>query len=67
MNHFITLDISKEKIEGAVWRVCARDNPGDKWNPRWKAGKKIWKYIPLECDGKPVGVSVYETFHISRQ
>jgi hypothetical protein len=67
MNHFITLDISKEKLEGTVWRVCTPDHPDDEWNPRWKAGKNFWKFIPLECDGKPVGVSVYEIFRISRQ
>ncbi len=67
MNHFITLDISKEKLEGTVWRVCVQDNPDDEWDPRWKAGKSFWKSIPLECDGKPDGVSVYETFSFSWQ
>jgi hypothetical protein len=67
MNHFITLDVSKEKLEGIVWRVCVQDDPDDEWNPRWKAGKKFWYSIPLECDGKPEGVSVYETFGFSRQ
>ena len=67
MNHFITLDVSKEKLEGIVWRVCVKDTLDDEWDPRWKAGKKFWKSIPLECDGKPAGVSVYETFQFSRQ
>ena len=67
MNHFITLDVSKEKLEGIVWRVCVKDALDDEWDPRWKAGKKFWKSIPLECDGKPAGVSVYETFQFSRQ
>lgn len=67
MNHFITLDISKEELGGTVWRVCIQDDPDDQWDPRWKAGKSFWKSIPLECDGKPEGVGVYETFRFSRQ
>jgi hypothetical protein len=66
MNHFITLDISNEKLQGTVWRVCVQDDPKDEWNPRWKPHKKFWQSITLECDGKPEGVSVYEAFSFSR-
>ena len=66
MNHFITLDVSKKKLEGKVWRICVSDDPGDKWDPRWKADKKFWQSIPLECDSKREEVSVYETFSLSR-
>ena len=64
MNHFITLDVSKEKLEGIVWRVCTPDDPHDKSDPRWKAHKKFWKSIPLECDDRHKGTSVYEKFEI---
>ena len=64
MNHFITLDVSKEKLEGIVWRVCTPDDPHDKSDPRWKAHKKFWKSIPLECDDRPKGTSIYEKFEI---
>jgi predicted phosphodiesterase len=64
MNHFITLDISRGKLEGIVWRVCVRDDPDDEWDPRWKSDKKFWKSIALECDGKPEGVGIYEKFEI---
>ncbi len=67
MNHFITLDVSKAKLEGTVWRVCVSDDPEDDLDPRWKADKNFWDSIPLECDGKPKGVSVYETFSLSGQ
>ena len=66
MNHFITLDVSKKKLEGKVWRICVSDDPDDKWDPRWKADKKFWQSIPLECDSKREEVSVYETFSLSR-
>ena len=42
MNHFITLDVSKKKLEGKVWRICVLDDPDDEWDPRWKADKKFW-------------------------
>ncbi len=64
MNHFITLDISRDILKGTVWRVCVKDNPNDKWNPRWRSRKDFWNNIPLECDGKPEGVGVYEEFEI---
>ena len=67
MNHFITLDVSKKKLEGKVWRICVSDDSDDEWDPRWKADKNFWQSIPLECDGKPEGVSVYEAFSLSRQ
>lgn len=41
MNHFITLDISEDKLEGIVWRVCVPDDPNDKSNPRWKPDKSF--------------------------
>ncbi|MBC8284548.1 MAG: metallophosphoesterase [Nitrospinae bacterium] len=64
MNHFVTLDVSKEKLEGIVWRVCVSDDPEDELDPRWKSNKKFWQSIPLECDGKPEGISIYEKFEI---
>ena len=64
MNHFITLDISRDILKGTVWRVCVKDDPDDKWNPRWKSRKDFWSSIPLECEGKPEGVGVYEEFEI---
>lgn len=64
MNHFITLDISPDILKGTVWRVCVRDEPHDKWNPRWKSRQEFWNTITLECDGKPEGVTVYEEFEI---
>ncbi|MEK9627460.1 MAG: metallophosphoesterase [Nitrospinota bacterium] len=67
MNHFITLDVSNEKLEGQVWRVCVEDDPQDKWDPRWKANKNFWQTIPLECDGRPEGVDVYEKFEIVKK
>ena len=67
MNHFIILDISRDVLKGTVWRVCVQDNPDDKWNPRWKARKKFWNTITLECDGKPEGVTIYEKFSLSRE
>ena len=64
MNHFITLDISRDVLQGTVWRVCVQDDPDDKWNSRWKARKKFWDTITLECDGKPEGVTIYDEFEI---
>ena len=64
MNHFITLDVSKEKLEGIVWRVCTPDDPDDESDPRWKAHKKFWKSISLECDDGSQGTGVYEKFEI---
>ena len=67
MNHFMTFDISKEKLIGTTWRVCAKSGLNDESDPRWKPQKKFWKTIPLECDDEPEGVTVYETFIISKQ
>lgn len=64
MNHFITLDISRDVLQGTVWRVCVQDDPDDKWNPRWRAGKNFWNTITLECEGKPEGVTIYDEFNI---
>ncbi|MBT5549126.1 MAG: hypothetical protein HOJ79_01480 [Nitrospina sp.] len=64
MHHFITLDVSTDSLQATVWRVCVEDDPDDNQNPRWKSRKKFWKTIPLECDGKPEGVTVYEEFEI---
>jgi hypothetical protein len=64
MNHFITLDITQNILKGTVWQVCVQNNPHDKRNPRWKARKKFWDTITLECDGQPEGVTVYEEFEI---
>jgi hypothetical protein len=66
MNHFITLDISKDLLKGKVWRVCVADDPNDQHYPRWKPRKKFWNSITLECDGKPEGVSVYESFEVTK-
>ena len=41
-----------------------KDDPDDKWNPRWKSRKDFWNSIPLECVGKPEGVGIYEEFAI---
>ncbi len=65
MNHFVTLDISRDVLKGTVWRVCVNDDPDDQQNPRWKSRKKFWDNIPLECDDKPQGVTVYEEFEIN--
>lgn len=64
MNHFITLDISRDVLKGTVWRVCVKDEPNDHQDPRWKSRKAFWNTITLECDGKPEGVTVYEEFEI---
>jgi len=66
MNHFITLDISKDRLKGKVWRVCVTDDPNDQHYPRWKPKKKFWDSITLECNGKPEGVSVYEAFEVTK-
>jgi hypothetical protein len=66
MNHFITLDITQNILKGTVWQVCVQNNPHDKRNPRWKARKKFWDTITLECDGQPEGVTVYEEFEIHK-
>lgn len=65
MNHFVTLDISRDVLKGTVWRVCVNDDPDDQHNPRWKSRKKFWDSIPLECDGKPESTTVYEEFEIN--
>ena len=67
MNHFMTFDVSKEKLIGTTWRVCAKSGLDDESDPRWDPQKKFWKTIPLECDNEPEGVTVYETFIISKQ
>ena len=67
MNHFITLDISQDLLKGKVWRVCVTDDPDDQHYPRWKPRKKFWESITLECDDKPEGVALYETFGITKR
>ncbi|MBC8288223.1 MAG: metallophosphoesterase [Nitrospinae bacterium] len=67
MNHFITLDISRDVLTGTVWRVCVKDEPYDHQNPRWRSRKEFWNSITLECDGKPEGVTVYEEFEIKEK
>ena len=42
MNHFITLDVSKKKLEGKVWHVYVfQMTSDDEWDPRWKAGQEF--------------------------
>lgn len=64
MNHFITLDISRDLLRGTVWRVCVKDNPDDNLDPRWKPRKEFWNTITLECDDQPEGVTIFEKFEI---
>ncbi len=63
MNHFIILEITKEKIEGTTYQVCPDEGGG---NPRWKPRKDFWKEIRLECDGKTPGTYVFDRFEIKR-
>ena len=64
MHHFITLDVSQDLLKGTVWRVCVTDDPDDQQYPRWRARKRFWDNITLECDGKPEGTTIFEEFEI---
>ena len=66
MNHFVILDITSEKIKGAAYRVCPETSSDDE-NPRWKPHKKFWRKIHLECEGKPAGVELYDSFEIIKK
>ncbi|QPJ64965.1 MAG: hypothetical protein G3M78_06020 [Candidatus Nitrohelix vancouverensis] len=63
MNHFIILEITKEKIEGTTYQVCTDEGDG---NPRWKPRKDFWKEIRLDCDGKTPGTYAFDRFDIKR-
>ena len=64
MNHFLLLEISARELNATTYRVCPHDDPDDDMNPRWRSHKKFWDGIVLECDGRPVGTTVFERFRI---
>lgn len=67
MFHYLTLDISHDTLNVKTFRVCpARPTPGEKQNPRWHADDAMWNNIPLACDGKKAGVTVFDQFEITR-
>ena len=67
MFHYLTLDISHDTLTAKTFRVCpARPAQGEKQNPRWHADDAMWNNIPLACDGKEAGVTVFDQFEITR-
>jgi hypothetical protein len=69
MNHYLIFDVSEKVLQGVTYRVCpGYDDQTEtgKSNPRWKPRKSFWDDIVLECEGKPVGVSEFDRFEISR-
>ncbi len=67
MFHYVALEISHDVLKAQTMRVCPPPGKKDeKQNPRWHADDDMWKNIPLECDGKPTGVTVFDQFEIRR-
>ncbi len=62
MNHYLILEIQKEKLEATTYRVCTQENIND--NPKWKADKPMWNSIKLDCEGQAAGVTTFERFQI---
>ena len=67
MFHYLTLEVSHDTLTAKTHRACpAPPAPGEKQNPRWHADDDMWNNIPLECDGKKAGVTVFDQFEITR-
>jgi hypothetical protein len=67
MFHYLTLEISHDVLTAKTHRVCpSPPSPNEKQNPRWHADDPMWNNIPLECDGKGAGVTVFDQFEIAR-
>jgi predicted phosphodiesterase len=67
MFHYLTLEISHDTLTAKTYRVCpSPPSPGEKQDPRWRPNAPMWKNIPLECDGKEAGVTVFDQFEIRR-
>jgi hypothetical protein len=64
MNHFVLLEITREKLLATTYRVCAGEAAEKQSNPRWRPQMRVWKNIALECDGNAAGVTVFDRFEI---
>jgi len=64
MNHFVLLEITREKLLATTYRVCAGPAAEREQNPRWRPGMPVWKTTPLSCDNQPAGVTAYDRFEI---
>ena len=62
MNHYLILEIQKEKLQATTYRVCPQINKND--NPKWKPDKPMWNSIKLDCEGQEAGVTAFERFQI---
>jgi len=65
MLHFLTLEIDAHTIRGQTHRVCPP--PKMRANSRWRPAHPMWRNIPLECDGQPVGTKVVDRFEITQK
>ena len=68
MNHYIVLEITKNKILGRTERVCPdmTSIKIGKINPRWKPQKKMWQKIRLACHNQPPGRDTFDQFILTR-
>ncbi|MCH7649920.1 MAG: metallophosphoesterase [Nitrospinae bacterium] len=67
MFHYISLTISHDTLTAKTLRVCPpQPAPGEKQNPRWHADDAMWNNVALECDGKKMGVTLFDEFEIVR-
>lgn len=67
MFHYISLEISHDTLTAKTLRVCPpHPAPGEKQNPRWHADDAMWNNVALECDGKKMGVTLFDEFEIVR-
>ncbi|MCF8722860.1 hypothetical protein LQ236_000880 [Nitrospina gracilis] len=62
MFHYLTVEMDDHRLTVRTFRVCTPESA--EGNPRWRPKMKAWKTIPLECDGQPPGVTLYDTVTI---
>jgi hypothetical protein len=65
MNHYVILEVSSAAIRGKTYRVCPGEDEAGRQDPRWKPENKMWKTIPLSCDGLPPGTDLFDEFEIT--
>ncbi|MCF8719322.1 metallophosphoesterase [Nitrospina gracilis] len=62
MFHYLTVEMDDHRLTVKTFRVCTQETP--EGNPRWRPQMKVWETTPLECDGQPPGVTLYDTVTI---
>ncbi len=65
MFHFVSLEIDGHKLKGKTNLVCLPTDD-ETTNPRWRPDDTMWEGVKLECDGKPTGTTVFDSFEIKK-